>query len=53
MQESLGNDFRESMERVSEDMRRVWTEMKLKSDRKPVEKLSIDLEALARDMQRH
>ena len=40
------------MERVSEDIRRVWTELKLKADRKPVEKVVIDLEALARDMHR-
>ena len=51
LQESLGSDFRESMERVSEDMRRVWTELKLKSDRKPVEKIATDLESLARDIQ--
>ena len=38
------------MERVSEDMRRVWTELKLKADRKPVEKVTFDLESLARDM---
>ena len=40
------------MERVSEDIRRVWTELKLKADRKPVEKVVIDLEALTRDMHR-
>lgn len=43
MQESLGNDFRESMERVQEDMRRVWTEIKLKSERKVVDNIEIDL----------
>ena len=30
LQDSLGADFRESMERIQEDMRRVWSELKLK-----------------------
>lgn len=39
LQESYGSDFRESMERVSEDMRRVWQELKQKANCKPVENL--------------